>query len=295
MEAKKRKVMKRSLFGFLLVWISSLAWAQSPFTLTALKSYTPVVAIDAGNIDKSIKSEILEEMEAVSKELGIDTKSDTSRAFAFDIRRISIGELIAIKVDLMISENLQHPKSNEPMFVLSYLDTQIFVPEDFEEDLMDTADEMLATFASQYKEDNDEMPKSKSLPKEGSFAAKMQYETDYKKALVQAKKEQKFLMIVMGTNYCPWCRKLESRVLSKEDIDKDIKAQFVPLMLNFSEKNFPSYLNDIAITPVIYIIDPLSEKIQHTFVGYNNHESFLQLLRELTHPAQNNTLSKAAQ
>jgi len=102
----------------------------------------------------------------------------------------------------------------------------------------------------------------------------MQYETDYKKALVQAKKEQKFLMVVMGTNYCPWCRKLESRVLSKEDIDKDIKAQFVPLMLNFSEKNFPSYLNDIAITPVIYIIDPLSEKIQHTFVGYNNHESF---------------------
>jgi len=118
--------MKRSLFGFLLVWISSLAWAQSPFTLTALKSYTPVVAIDAGNIDKSIKSEILEEMEAVSKEIGIDTKSDTSRAFAFDIRRISIGELIAIKVDLMVSENLQHPKSNEPLFVLSYLDTSNF-------------------------------------------------------------------------------------------------------------------------------------------------------------------------
>lgn len=287
--------MKRSLFGFLLVWISSLAWAQSPFTLTGLKSYTPVVAIDAGSIDKSIKSDILGEMEALSKELGIDTKSDTSRALAFDIKRISVGELIAIKVDLMVSENLQHPQNNEPMFVLSYLDTHIFVPEDFEEDLMDMADEMLARFALQYEEDNDKILKSKSLPKEGSFAAKIQYETDYKKALDKAKKEQKFLMVVMSTNYCPWCRKLENRILFKEEIDKDIKAQFVPLMLNFSEKNFPSYLNDIAITPVIYIIDPLSEKIQHTFVGYNNHESFLQLLRELKHPAQNNTLPKAAQ
>jgi thiol-disulfide isomerase/thioredoxin len=270
--------MKQLVFGFLLFWTSFPAWAQSPFVLTGLKSYTPVVAIEAGKVDKKIKSMILEEMETTSKELGIDTKSDTSLAFAFDIKRISIGETVALKVDLMVSENLQHPKTKEHLFVLLYIDTHIFVPEDLEEELMDAVDEMLTKFASQYEEDNSKALQSKSLSAEESFAVQMQYETDYKTALEKAKKEHKLLMVFMSTNYCPWCRKLENRVLSRGDIDKDIKAQFVPLMLNFSEKNFPSQLNDIAITPILYIIDPLSEKIQNTFVGYNNHEAFLQLL-----------------
>ncbi|GEM_PF-528253 len=273
--------MKQSAFGFLLFWAFSLVWAQSPFVLTGLKSYTPVVAIESGKVDKKIKPMILEEMERISKELGIDTKNDTSRAFAFDIKRISVGETIAIKVDLMVSENLQRPQEREQLFVLSYADTHVFVPEDLEEDLMDAVDEMLAKFASQYEEDNSKTLTVKSASEHIPFATKMHYETDYKKALGKAKKEQKLLMVFMSTNYCPWCRKLENRVLSREDIDKDIKAQFVPLMLNFSEKNFPSQFNDIAITPVLYILDPQTEKIENTFVGYNNHESFLQFLKQV--------------
>ncbi|MDQ1325470.1 MAG: hypothetical protein QG564_594 [Campylobacterota bacterium] len=278
--------MKQLVFRFLLFWTSSLAWAQSPFILTGLKSYTPVVAIEAGKADKKIKSMILEEMEEMSKELGIDTKGDTSRAFAFDIKRIGVGEMIALKVDLLVGENLQRPEGKEQLFAISYMDTHIFVPEDLEEDLMDTVDEMLIKFASQYKEDNSEILHIKSAPAHTSFAVQMQYQTGYKAALEKAKKEHKLLMVFMSTNYCPWCRKLESRVLSREDIDKDIKAQFVPLMLNFSEKNFPSQFNDIAITPVIYIIDPITEKIQNTFVGYNNHEAFLQFLDQAKRSAR---------
>ncbi|MBD3789592.1 MAG: thioredoxin family protein [Campylobacterales bacterium] len=268
-------------FGFLLICSVSLSWAQSPFVLTGVKQYAPVISIETDKVDPKIKSEILESMGETSKELGITTKSDSPRALAFIIKRISVGDTIALKMDLVMGENLQRAEDKEQIFVLSYMDTHIFVPEEMEDDVMDNADEMLETFARQYEEDNAKnLPKSQGISRE-SFVQTMQYETAYQTALIKAKKVNKPLMVFMTMNYCPWCRKLESQVLSKPSVDEDVKRYFVPLMLNFSEKKFPEFLNEIAMTPTLYVIDPKTEKIEQSFVGYNNHEDFLQFLKKI--------------
>lgn len=266
------------LWVFTSVLASSMV-AQSFFVLTGLKSYDPVVSIGTSKVDKKYRVEILELMESMSKELGVSTKGHSSRALAFDIRNFSVGDTVALKVDLIMGETVLRAEDKEQIYVLSYMDTHMFVPEDLEEDLMDNVEEMLEKFALQYKEDNKKTAKSTVELTHESFATEMGYETDYNAALSKAKKADKPLMILMTTNFCPWCRKFEKRVLAQALTDKKIKEKFIPLMLNFDEKKFPTQFNDIAMTPTVYIVNAKDEKIQTTFIGYSSRDEFLHLLK----------------
>jgi thioredoxin-related protein len=151
--------------------------------------------------------------------------------------------------------------------------------DNIEDDLIDTAENMLTKFSNQYKDDNKNLTDTKVGITHENFALQMEYETDYETALTRAKKEGKELFIFMSTSYCPWCRKLENRLLIKIDINKKIKANYVPVMLNFSRKNFPIQFREIALTPTLYIVDPKTEKILHQFVGYSAREDFLRVLK----------------
>ncbi len=110
-----------------------------------------------------------------------------------------------------------------------------------------------------------------------SFASKMNYHLNYNKALELAKKENKDLMVVMVANFCPWCVKFEKLILEKPKYDKKIKENFIPLIINREEGNFPTFL-DTPIVPTIYFIDNKTETIKHKVVGYNNRLDFLNLI-----------------
>jgi len=46
-------------------------------------------------------------------------------------------------------------------------------------------------------------------------------------------------MLVLTTNYCPWCLKFETNVLQKEEVNHAVHEKYVPLVLNHDEKKFP--------------------------------------------------------
>ncbi|QOY52236.1 thioredoxin family protein [Candidatus Sulfurimonas baltica] len=110
------------------------------------------------------------------------------------------------------------------------------------------------------------------------FAHKMGYETSYERAMEKAKKENKNIMFFMITNYCPWCSKMEKRVLSNLDVDKTLKAKFIPLILNKEEKNFPKEF-DVAGSPVTYLIEQNQEKVYDKRLGYMNKKEFLNFIK----------------
>lgn len=112
------------------------------------------------------------------------------------------------------------------------------------------------------------------------FAKEMGYETKYEAALAKAKKEQKNLMILMVTNYCPWCAKFEKNTLSDTEIDSIVKSKYIPLILNKKERNFPQYLNT-PIVPTTFFVDPNEEKEYYKQVGFSNEIDFLDLLKEI--------------
>jgi len=112
-----------------------------------------------------------------------------------------------------------------------------------------------------------------------AFAQKMGYETSYEKAFERAEKENKKVFFLMITNYCPWCAKLEKRVLVKAEVDEAIKQNYIPLIINKEEKNFPEKYK-APFTPVIFFVDAKNEEVSYEQVGYLKKSELLHLIKE---------------
>ncbi|WP_457749671.1 thioredoxin family protein [Sulfurimonas sp.] len=110
------------------------------------------------------------------------------------------------------------------------------------------------------------------------FAKEYGYETDYKAALIKAKKEQKPILMVQVTNYCPWCRKLEKKVLAKEKINTDIHKRYIPLIVNREEAKLPKRFAT-PIVPVTYIIDYKDDTKFTKIMGYKNKKDFTHMIK----------------
>jgi hypothetical protein len=145
------KLTKTVLF---LLFFAASVYAQTPFVLSGVKSYYPVVEINTDKIDTKYKQIILDMMIEKSKELGIETKNFSSRSLAFLISYIGVGNTIALKMDLMVGENAIRLDTKEEIFVVSYMSSRIFVVEELEDDLLSNAEELLDIFGAQYIEDN---------------------------------------------------------------------------------------------------------------------------------------------
>jgi hypothetical protein len=57
-------------------------------------------------------------------------------------------------MELMLGENAIRIDTKEEIFVVSYMNSRIFVPQELGSELLDNAEEMFDAFAQQYKEDN---------------------------------------------------------------------------------------------------------------------------------------------
>lgn len=145
------KIFKTMLFLFMF---ASSIWAQTPFVLTGIKSYYPVVELNTDKIDVKQKQKILDMVVQKSANLGVETKNFSTRSLAFLISYIGVGDTLALKIELMLGESVMRLDTKEEVFVLSYLNGRIFVPENSDEELLEQAEELLDIFAAQYKEDN---------------------------------------------------------------------------------------------------------------------------------------------
>lgn len=89
------------------------------------------------------------------------------------------------------------------------------------------------------------------------YAKEAGFERDYKTALLKAQNEKKLLMMVLGADYCPWCRKFERNTLSSELIMPRLKADYVTLVVDkkFDSERFPKAFQT-QLTPKVFFIDP---------------------------------------
>jgi len=269
---------------FLTLLTTLPIYAQSFYTLTGVNSYNPLVA-NGSKKTEQYNQDIKSYMKEMSMELGINTKGHSSRVLAFVINDISMGKTVGLEIILELGEYVLRENSKQRVFGITYVDKRLIAPnfkdeEDVEDELADTIDEMLAKFKTQYEQDNKVLSKEKKSVTHENFAKVMGYETNYKTALDKAKKEGKELFIFMTTSYCPWCRKLENRILSQNEVDKKIKSKYIPLVLNLDKDSYPKQFGKTHFTPILYIVNSKDENIEHKFVGYSKRGEFLEVLKE---------------
>ena len=140
---------------FLVLFISTSLFAQSPYILTGIKAFYPVVEINSAKIDKKYKQEILDLIKEQAKIHDINTKNYSTTSLAVLINYVSVGDTIALKVVLVVGEEVMRKETKEDVFALTYNASKLFVVENIDEDLMDNVEDLLDAFFEQYKEDNE--------------------------------------------------------------------------------------------------------------------------------------------
>ncbi|MBN2894716.1 MAG: thioredoxin family protein [Campylobacterales bacterium] len=102
---------------------------------------------------------------------------------------------------------------------------------------------------------------------------------DYDKALEAAAKEQKILYIIIVTDDCRWCRKMEATTLKDPMVDLRISKRYISLELNRDRSSYPDSLQ-AKMVPKHYFLTPQGGKI-FTVPGYWNVEDFLATLDDV--------------
>ena len=112
------------------------------------------------------------------------------------------------------------------------------------------------------------------------FAKKMNFHRDYNTALNQAKKENKVLVMVLGADYCPWCRKFENKTLNSTLVKPRLDSEVITLIVDrkFDIESFPKKFTT-DYTPRVFYINPTNEEILHDTFGYIKKKNFIQDLQ----------------
>ena len=100
-------------------------------------------------------------------------------------------------------------------------------------------------------------------------AKKLGYYNDYEQALAVAEIENKPMMLVVVTSYCPWCRKFERKTLASKAVASVIKEDYVAVIVdrNKDAKRFPTIYQTPRI-PTVYFIDPVRKEAYWQRVGW---------------------------
>lgn len=114
-----------------------------------------------------------------------------------------------------------------------------------------------------------------------SVADKLGYQSDYTKAVALAKAQQKPVMLVVVTSYCPWCRKFERRTLASKNVRRVVDKDFIPVIVdrNLQKERFPEKFQSPRI-PVVFFIDPTNEEEFWESIGFVEEKEFLDALKE---------------
>jgi thioredoxin-related protein len=114
------------------------------------------------------------------------------------------------------------------------------------------------------------------------FAKEMGFFRDYKTALIEAEKENKPLMMVLGADYCPWCRKFERNTLSTKMIKTFLDKEVVTLIVDkkYDIDSFPKEFQT-QLTPRVFFIDPRSQKSFYDTTGYVKKKEYLKDLEAM--------------
>jgi len=271
--------MKLKKILLLVFFTNIILNASTIFTLSGINKLYLIVEISGKTIPKSYKNTILESLKTTTDDLKIDTNGYDPRSLAVLINETKIKENTLINIQLLIGEEVKRLDNNEKTFALTYQSMGHFLfndGDDIEDKFEDTFDMMLLKFSKQYIEENKKI--SKILIDEKNFASEMKYETNYEEAVKKSKTTHKNIMLVLVSNFCPWCRKFEQRVLLKNEVNALIQKNYIPLILNREKDPFPKEL-DAGFTPIVHFIDQKTQKSYKNVVGYNNKDEFTYILK----------------
>ena len=102
---------------------------------------------------------------------------------------------------------------------------------------------------------------------------------EYEDALIQAKKENKTIMIMIGRSTCSVCTYMKDVVFKDKNVLAKLNSNFLPVYLELDFDEVPEGLTWIGV-PTFYFLDKNKKTIYH-IDGGKRTPSFIQALDEV--------------
>ena len=100
----------------------------------------------------------------------------------------------------------------------------------------------------------------------------------YLEAVIQAKEENKMILLEVVLDNCKFCDKMDRLVLSKQNVQDSIAQHFIFAQLNADREPLPLNLSE-QMSPMFVFISK-DENVQDMRFGYIEESDFLNLLVE---------------
>ncbi len=104
------------------------------------------------------------------------------------------------------------------------------------------------------------------------FGSDLGWSSDYDKALIQAKKENKFVYILITSDSCIWCRKFEQTTLLDMDIEDRLEEVYITIHLSRDRHTIPGKFKTSPV-PRHYFLDQKGDILYDT-LGFRDVELF---------------------
>ncbi|WP_324170889.1 thioredoxin family protein [Sulfurimonas sp.] len=109
------------------------------------------------------------------------------------------------------------------------------------------------------------------------FASTNNYSRDYNSAAKIAKKHNKLIMLVVVSDYCPWCKKFEKKTLSSDLVKNKVQKNLIPIIINKNKdkEKYPAKFYS-KLVPTVIFINPKTSKRVYESLGYMKKSDFIQ-------------------
>ena len=126
-----------------------------------------------------------------------------------------------------------------------------------------------------------------------AMAKNIAWPTNFPAAQAKAKTQKKTLLLAfVGSDWCPWCKKLKAEVFDKPPFMSAVQKQFILVEVDFPhEKKLPDELKEqnarlakrygINTYPSILLVKPNGELMAHTGYRAGGPGNYLELLADL--------------
>lgn len=116
------------------------------------------------------------------------------------------------------------------------------------------------------------------------FGVEIGWEDTFAAAQAKAKKESKPMLVIITTEQCRWCRKLEATTLSDDEIISKINTRFVPVHVTRDKSIYPKTLS-AKMVPMSYFLDG-NGKVLYSMPGYWPVEDYQSILDDALRKAK---------
>lgn len=110
-------------------------------------------------------------------------------------------------------------------------------------------------------------------------AVELDWDNDYEKALLQAKKEDKMVYLFIGADECTHCDRFKKQTLSNKELIETMKEDYVLLYMSRDQHKIPNGFEKFGV-PMHYFLTPEGNVTAHV-IGSRELEGWYDVLDQL--------------